>query len=96
MRRPGIAEPPCSILVPVEDADLPIDGAGCAAVTICIEGHSLNEILVAMLEVEVKGGLLFAGRRRDRGSHSGDESVGWYIRGQLMEDDEGGMSMLWR
>ncbi|KAM6533752.1 hypothetical protein FALCPG4_006708 [Fusarium falciforme] len=52
---PGIAKAPCAILVAVEDADLAIDGAGGAAVAVCVEGDCLDEVFVAVLEVEVEG-----------------------------------------
>ena len=58
---PGIAKAPCAILVAIEDADLAIDGAGGAAVAVCVEGDCLDEVFVAVLEVEVEGWCFFAG-----------------------------------
>jgi ACT domain-containing protein len=51
--------------VAVEDADLAIDRASSAAITIRVESDSLNKVFVAVLEVEVEGRLLFVGRRGD-------------------------------
>ena len=46
---PVITETPDAVLMAVEDADLAIDGARSAPVTVSIEGYGLNNVLVAML-----------------------------------------------
>lgn len=66
---PSVAEAPCAVAMAVEDADLAVDGAGCAAVAVGVECDGLDEVLVAVLEIEVEGGLLFAGRGGYRGRH---------------------------
>lgn len=69
MPRPGIAQPPSTFLVSVKDPNLAIDGAGRAAVAIGVECDSLDEILMAVLKIEVERRLLFAWRRGDGGGH---------------------------
>lgn len=54
MPRPRITQSPSALLVSVEDADLAIYGASRAAVTVSVECDSLNEIFVAMLEIEIE------------------------------------------
>ena len=66
---PGVAEAPCAVAMAVEYADLAVDGAGCAAVAVRVECDGLYEVLVAVLEIKVEGGLLVAGRGGDRGRH---------------------------
>lgn len=44
----------------VEDADLAVNGACCTAVAVGVEGDGLDEILVAMLQVEVEGWFVVA------------------------------------
>ena len=61
---PGVAEAPGAVPVAVEDADLAVDGAGRAAVAVGVEGHCLDEVLVAVLQVEAKVGLFVDERRR--------------------------------
>lgn len=53
----------------VEDTNLAVDGASRAAVTVGVECDSLNEIFVAVLKIEIEGGLLFAWRRGDGSGH---------------------------
>lgn len=69
MRGPSIAQAPGAVLVAVEDADLAIDGTGGAAVAVGVEGYGLDEVLVAVLEVQVEGGFLFVGGGRNGGGH---------------------------
>ena len=66
---PCVAEAPCSVTMAVEDADLAVYGASRAAVAISVEGYGLDEILVAVLEIQIKGRLVVAGRGRNRGRH---------------------------
>lgn len=72
MGGPCVAEAPGAVLVAVEDADFAIDGAGCAAVAVGVEGDGLHEVLVAVLEVEVEALLVVHGRLGERGGHGGD------------------------
>lgn len=55
MGGPRVAYPPHAILVAVEDANLAIDGAGGTAVAVGVEGDGLDEVAVAVLQVEVEG-----------------------------------------
>jgi hypothetical protein len=50
MRSPRIAEAPGAVFVPVVDLDFAINGAGCEAISIAVEGSCFNHISVAMLE----------------------------------------------
>ena len=68
MGAPGVAQAPCAVLVPIEYADLAVDGAGGAAVAVGVEGDGLDEVLVAVLEVEIEGGLVVGGGGRDQSS----------------------------
>lgn len=69
MGSPRVAQAPGAVLVAVKDPNLAIDGASGAAVAVGIEGDGLDQVLVAVLEVEVKGGLLFVGGGRNGGGH---------------------------
>lgn len=54
MGTPVIAQAPDAVLVAVEDPNLAVHGTCRAAVAICIECDSLDEISVAVGEVEVE------------------------------------------
>jgi hypothetical protein len=63
MGAPIVAQAPDAILVAVEDPDLAIDGAGRAAVAIGIECDSLDEVPMAVGEVQIEVCLLIDMRR---------------------------------
>lgn len=65
MRAPVIAQSPDAILVAIEYTDLAIDGARCAPVAVGVEGDSQNQVLVAVLEIEVEVGPVVDWRRWD-------------------------------
>jgi hypothetical protein len=50
MGPPCIAEVPGAVLVPVVDFDLAVDGAGCEAVSVVVEGCCFDHVSVAILE----------------------------------------------
>lgn len=66
----------------VEDADPAVDGAGGAAVAVGVEGDGLDEVAVAVLEVEVEGGRGVLGRGVDLGWEEARhrESMVWVAR----------------
>lgn len=53
---------PDAIFVPVEDFDFAVDRTGRTAVTVCIESHSLDQVLMAMLDIQIEPGV-FVGDR---------------------------------
>lgn len=61
MRAPRITQPPRRILVPVEDADLAIHRPRRAPVAVRVERNRLHQILVAVLQVQVKGLVVVVG-----------------------------------
>jgi hypothetical protein len=52
--------------VTIEDANLAVDGAGCASVSVGVEADGLDEVLVAVLQVEADA-RLFVAWREDTG-----------------------------
>lgn len=69
MGGPGIAHAPCPVLVAIEYSNLAVDGAGRASVAVRVEGNCLDEVLVAVLQVEFKRLLLVNRRWRYRNGH---------------------------
>lgn len=51
---PSITQPPDAILVAVENPDLAIDGASRTPVSVAVEGHGLDQILMPMLHDELE------------------------------------------
>jgi hypothetical protein len=47
---PCIAEVPGAVFVPVIDFDLAVNGAGCEAVSVAVEGCCFDHVSVAILE----------------------------------------------
>lgn len=77
--------------MPVEDANLAVDGSRGAAVAVGVEGDGLDEVLVAVLEIEVEGLLFGAGRVRGGccgggGCHDGPYREGWRPLGVMRLD----------
>ena len=49
MCRPGVTMSPSAVFVTVKDANLAVDGAGCATIAIGVECDSKDKILMTML-----------------------------------------------
>lgn len=72
MGSPRVAEAPDAVLVAVEDPDLAVDGAGCAAVSVAVKSNGLDEVLVAVPQDQVAlGPIIHCGRGRQRRRHGG-------------------------
>lgn len=55
---PCITQTPCSILVAIKYSNLAVNGACRASVAVGVEGNSLDEVLVAVLQIEFERLLL--------------------------------------
>lgn len=88
MSGPGITQPPDAVLVAIEYPDLAINGPRRTAVTVGVECHCLDQIVMAMLHNKLKLSPFLRGRRLSQSwCHAclSDIRGGWKITFRCVE-----------